>query len=171
MRRVAAVLSGAALAACGPAPGEAGQASGQAAAAVSSGDPEVDALLAAISARDSARAHALIGEVGYLTVDRGLIATEDELLDRLLGCRVEELKVTRSIIKYRVVWSCPAGSDGRPVYYNGAIGTPPFTRPGRGLAVVEFMAGRTNPAFAPGFVPPPPPGINGQPLVERGTPR
>src|ERR1044072_8363908 len=116
MRALAAAALGALLAACQPSAPEAAQV--EQAAAPKSGEPDVGALMEAIASRNEARARELVGDVGYLVVPKGLISSEDELLDRVLGCQVEDLTTANAVVKYRVVWKCPPAGGGEPVYYN-----------------------------------------------------
>jgi hypothetical protein len=127
-----------------------------AAQAPSSGDPQVDRLLAAISGGDEATVRKLVGKVGYLVARSGIVSTEDAFVERVLGCATESVDQVRAIVRYRVIWRCPARDGGEPVYYNAALGTSaPLVQPGDGIMVLEFTAGRTNPTLrAPVALPP-----------------
>ena len=129
-----------------------------AAEAPKSGDARVDALLAAIASGDEAGVRRQVGDVGYIVASSGIVSTEDAFVERVLGCRTQNVEQVRAVVNYRVVWECPARAGGQPEYYNAAIATEaPFARDREGLTILEFTAGRTNPYLGRGVVPPPTP--------------
>jgi hypothetical protein len=118
------------------------------------GEPRVDALLAALAARDEAGARRLVGDVGYIVATNGIVSSEDAFIARVLGCETADIRTVNAPVRYRVVWDCPDGA-GHRLYYNAAIATsPPFAAANGPVAILEFSAGRTNPALGRRHPPP-----------------
>lgn len=110
-------------------------------------EPRVDALLAALAARDEAAARRLVGDVGYIVATGGIVSSEDAFIAHVLGCETADVRIVNAPIRYRIVWDCPDGA-GHRLYYNAAIATgPPFATANGPVAILEFSAGRINPAL------------------------
>lgn len=120
-----------------------------------SGDARVDALLAALRNGDEAAARRLVGDVGYVVATSGIVSNEDQFIARVLRCDAEDIRTRNAPVRFSVTWNCPRRNSQGAAQYNAQIATgPPFATADGPITILEFAQGRTNPMLS-GRNPPP----------------